>query len=132
MMTRTTPKLLAMFAAIAATCGSGAVVAQTQAVHPKAFDSPDAAAKALIDAASKDDTFELTVVLGSSAKNMLTSGNAAEDREERREFSRLPSRKNHIEHSAMNGSIAVLLIGDQDWPFPVPIVRTDEQWRFDP
>jgi hypothetical protein len=110
----------------------GAVVAQTQDVKLKTFNSPDAAAKALIEAASKDDTSELAAVLGPSAKGILTSGNAAKDRQERQEFSQLAARKNHIEHSAMNSSVAILLIGEQDWPFPVPLVRTGQEWHFDP
>jgi hypothetical protein len=71
-------------------------------------------------------------VLGSSAKGILTSGDALEDRKERREFSELSAQKHHIEHSSMNDSLAVLLVGDQDWPFPVPLVRTGQQWQFNP
>jgi hypothetical protein len=123
----------AIFAvALIATYGSGAVLAQTPGIHPKRFDSPDEAVKALIDAASKNDKSELTAILGSAAQGVLTSGDATQDQEERREFSRLASAKNHIEHSSMNSASAVLLIGDEDWPFPIPLVRTGQQWHFDP
>ena len=132
-MTRITKNTLTIFVvALIATYGSGAAFAQTPGIHPKAFDSPDAAVKALIDAASKNDKRELTAILGSVAQDVLTSGDAAQDQEEQREFSRLASAKNHIERSSMNSAAAVLLIGDEDWPFPIPLVRTGQQWHFDP
>ncbi len=105
---------------------------QPPSIHARNFKSPDGAASALIDAASKNDTQELTTILGSSGHGILTSGNTAQDREERQEFSQLASRKHRVEHSSMDSTAAVLLVGDDDWPFPVPIVRTRQQWHFDP
>lgn len=109
-----------------------AAYGQTAGVQPKPFGSADEAAKALIEAASKDDTPALTVILGSSARNILSSGNADQDREERQEFSKLAAQKNHIERSSMSDKMAILLVGNQDWPFPIPLVRTGQQWHFDP
>ena len=108
-----------------------AAYAQTPGVQPKSFASPDEAVKALIDAASKDDTQALTTVLGTSARNILSSGNASQDKEEREEFSKRAAQKNRIEHSSMSSKMAILLVGDEDWPFPIPLVRTGQQWHFD-
>ena len=88
--------------------------------------------KALIDAASKDDSQALMVILGPSAKSILSSGNASQDKEERQEFSKLAAQKNHIEHSSMSAKMAILLVGNEDWPFPIPMARTGQQWHFDP
>jgi hypothetical protein len=129
-MTYITKKPLAVLAvALIATCCSGAALAQTQA---RAFDSPEQAASALLDAASKNDTRELTAILGSTAEGILTSGNAAQDAEERQEFSKLAATKNHVEHSSMDSTTAVLLVGAEAWPFPVPLARTGQKWSFDP
>lgn len=70
--------------------------------------------------------------MGTSGHGILTSGNTAQDQEEQQEFSQLAARKHHVEHSSMDSSAAVLLVGDDDWPFPVPLVRTGQQWHFDP
>lgn len=111
---------------------SMAAFAQTPGGQPKSFGSPDEAVKALIDAASNDDSQALMVILGPSAKNILSSGNASQDKEERQEFSKLAAQKNHIEHSSMSSKTAILLVGNEDWPFPIPLMRTGQQWRFDP
>jgi hypothetical protein len=111
---------------------SMAAFAQTPGGQPKSYASPDEAVKALIDAASKDDTQALVVVLGPSAKGIMTSGNASQDTEERQEFSKLAAQKNHIEHSSMSSKTAILLVGNEDWPFPIPLTRTGQQWHFDP
>lgn len=137
-MTHIAAKSFTIFGvALIAAYGSVAVLAQTAqpgpaAIHARAFDSPDEAVKALLAAASKNDTHELAAILGSAAQGVLTSGNAAQDQEERREFSRLATAKSHIEHSSMNSASVVLLFGDDDWPFPIPLVQTGQQWHFDP
>jgi hypothetical protein len=128
-MTLTTKKPLAVFAAtLIATCCSSAAFAQIQA---RTFDSPEQAASALIGAASKDGTRELTAILGSAAQGILTSGNAAQDTEERQEFSKLATTKNQVEHSSMDSTTAVLLVGAEGWPFPIPLARTGQKWSFD-
>lgn len=99
---------------------------------PEQFDSPDRAAQALIAAAAKNDTAQLAVILGSPAKGILTSGSAAQDASERLDFVRLASAHHHTVRSSMNDKMAVLLVGSEDWPFPVPMVRTGDKWHFDP
>jgi Protein of unknown function (DUF2950) len=97
----------------------------------KTFNSPEAATDALIGAASKNDTATLAAVLGSSAKGILTSGDAKQDEAERQEFAKIATGKHHLERSSMNSHVMVLLIGDQDWPFPIPLLLEGEHWRFD-
>jgi hypothetical protein len=97
----------------------------------KTFESPEAATQALIDAASKNDVATLKAVLGSSAKGILTSGDPKQDEAERQEFAKIASEKHHLEKSTMNSHVMVLLIGDQDWPFPIPLLHEGDRWRFD-
>jgi hypothetical protein len=100
-------------------------------IRPQSFRSPDEAVLALIDAVSKNDKAALTAILGSKAQGLLSSGNTKQDEEERQAFSALASAKNHIERSAVDASAAILLIGDKDWPFPIPLIQTGQQWHFD-
>jgi hypothetical protein len=102
-----------------------------KSVAQKTFDSADAATQALIDAASKNDVAGLRAILGSSAKGILTSGDPKQDEAERQEFAKIAGQKHHLVQSSMNSHIMVLLIGDEDWPFPIPLLHDGKVWRFD-
>jgi hypothetical protein len=136
-----------IFATTIVSFAAGAALAQTPAPTPaatphrqtvpirlaqKTFDSPEAATQALIDAASKNDVATLRTVLGSSAKGILTSGDPKQDEAERQEFAKIATQKHHLEKSSMTSHVMVLLIGDQDWPFPIPLLHEGDHWRFDP
>jgi hypothetical protein len=110
---------------------AGAAIAQQNVAQQKTFDTPEAAATSLIDAASKNDTATLASVLGSSAQGILTTGDAKQDEAERREFARIAGEKHHLEQSSINAHVRILLIGDQEWPFPIPLVEEKQHWRFD-
>lgn len=105
-------------------------------IAQKTFNSPDEAAEALIDAASKNDTAALRSILGSSARGILTSGDPKQDEAERQEFAKVAGEKHHLVPSSMNRHVMVLLIGNEDWPFPIPLLQEGAQqgnvWRFDP
>ena len=111
------------------TVGVGAAFAQQNTV--KTFDSPDAAVQALIDATSKNDSAELAAVLGSKGQGILTSGDASQDQAERHEFAQLASARHKVEPSSMKAGTMILVVGEQNWPFPVPLVQVDQRWRFD-
>ncbi len=95
------------------------------------FDSPEAAAQALIAAAGSHDTAKLEAIIGPQMKGILSSGSAAQDQREQSEFARLARAKHEVQISPMNPNRAVLSIGDEDWPFPVPIRRVNGKWAFD-
>jgi len=119
--------------AVLAACVSGAAVAQERkTASQKTFDSPEAAVQALIDATSKNDTAELVAVLGSNGQGILTSGDAGQDQAERREFAQLASTRHRLEPSTMRAGTMILLVGEEAWPFPVPLVSVDQRWHFDP
>lgn len=110
---------------VLAICGSAA--AQTQ----KTFPSAEAAADALIDAAQMRDTGQIASLFGSQGRNVLMTGDAERDKGEMTEFAQLAQTKHELQPDPMNHDRMILIVGSQDWPFPVPIVRTNGQWRFD-
>jgi hypothetical protein len=112
-------------------CAALAFACAAPSVAQERFDSAEAAAQAVIDAADKHDSARLAAIFGPRAKDILTSGDAAQDRAEQTEFARLAHAKHRLEIPPMNPNRAVLAIGDEDWPFPVPIVRTNGKWSFD-
>jgi hypothetical protein len=98
---------------------------------PKTFDSAEAAAQALMQAAEKDDVAGLSALFGPTGKAVLTSGDPEQDKRERAEFVRLARNKHQLEPDQMNAAVMILSIGSEDWPFPVPIVRSENKWSFD-
>lgn len=105
------------------------VLALAQA--PKTFDSAGAAAQALIDATEKDDVAALSALFGPGGKAVLTSGDTQQDKKERAEFARMARDKHQLEPDPLNSAVTILAIGAEDWPFPIPIVRSKDKWYFD-
>ncbi len=107
-------------------------IGRGQAVsNQTAFDSPEAAMQALIDAAANNDTAQLSALFGPNGKQILTSGDPQKDQAERQEFSQLAKRKHELQPSSMNKNVRILTVGAEDWPFPAPIVQTNGKWRFE-
>jgi hypothetical protein len=111
--------------------GAGQPAGAQQPVAPQTFDSPDAAAQAVIDGAEKHDKARLASIFGSEGNAILTSGNPDQDRAEQSEFSQLARAKHQLITDPRNSNRVILSIGDDDWPFPVPIVRANGKWSFD-
>jgi hypothetical protein len=102
------------------------------AQHLKTFDSPDAAAQAVIEAAASNNIAELKAIFGPNNKAILTSGDPKQDAEERAEFARMARAKFAIEKDPMNHHRVILDIGPDNWPFPVPLVEKEGKWSFEP
>ena len=70
-------------------------------------------------------------IFGPQGKDIVESGDPAEDRSGRAEFARMVREKMQVEPAPGNPDRATLVAGPQDWPFPVPLVRKNGQWHFD-
>jgi hypothetical protein len=106
-----------------------AVLAQADSVGAKSFQSPDEAAKALLEAIGKDDNNQLIALFGSAEADLLSSGDEVEDKNNRVEFASLAKEKMRLE--PMGEDKAILHVGNADWPFPIPIVKVGDGWQFD-
>src|SRR5690348_6760697 len=113
------------------------VVAMASGLHAAAtkenqqtFATPQEAAQALIDATEHNDVAALLKVLGPDGKDIIISGDPAEDTKHRAEFARSAHQKLRIDQD--NPLNTILVVGDQEWPFPIPLVEKDGKWRFDP
>jgi hypothetical protein len=95
----------------------------------KTFASPEDAVKALIDAARAGNQEELMAIFGPSAREVLSSGDAVEDRAVRERFVKAYEAKNAVTQDG--AAKAVLQIGAEEWPFPIPIVKKGQKWSFD-
>ena len=106
--------------------------AQTSAspMKGKAFASPEEAAASLIDAAEKYDESALTEVLGPDSYDIIHTGEPARDSEKVKEFAALARAKMSISLDKTKTK-AIVNVGDDDWPFPLPIVKSGNSWSFD-
>lgn len=95
------------------------------------FDSADAAVQALIEAAEKHDVARLNTIFGPQGNATLTSGNPVQDKQEQSDFSRIAHEKHQLLVDQRDPNRMILSLGDEDWPFPVPLVRSNGKWSFD-
>ena len=100
-------------------------------VAGQGFGTPQAAAAALIDAAGKFDVPELTHIFGPHLEDVIFSGEYAQDRKHAADFVTQAREKNSVSVDPKTGTRAFLIVGDEEWPFPVPIVKRGTQWFFD-
>jgi hypothetical protein len=97
-------------------------------VQPKRFPSPEAAMEALVAALRAGDRKALVAIFGSEGRTLVSSGDAVADRQGRELFLAAYAARQTL---TVNGNTAVLTVGTDDWPFPIPLVKEGERWRFD-
>jgi len=95
----------------------------------KTFPSAAAASKALVAALQSDDTPALLNILGPDTKEILSSGDAVEDKENHEEFVE-KYRQMHRLVIEPDGA-TTLYIGAENWPTPIPLVQKGGAWYFD-
>ena len=103
----------------------------TAAAHARGFSTPQQAAEVLIAAAEKFDEVALLQIFGPGGEDIVFSGEYAQDRQHAANFVAEAREKNGISTDPNGGDRAFLLVGDEDWPFPVPLVKNGVQWFFD-
>ena len=96
------------------------------------FNTPQQAADALIDAAEKFDVAELAYIFGPDGEDVVFSGEFAQDRQHAANFVAEAHEKKSVSVDPRTGNRAFLLVGNEDWPFPVPLVKKSDKWSFDP
>jgi hypothetical protein len=95
----------------------------------KTFSSPEEASNALMTAAQRNDEAAMLQILGPAGKQIVSSGDEAEDAQSRAKF----VQKYHEMHRLVkepDGTV-VLYIGAENWPTPIPLVDKGNLWRFD-
>jgi hypothetical protein len=93
------------------------------------FTSPEEAMRALVDAATAKDRGALAEIFGAEYQAEMFSGDQVQDNAEMDEFAADVQESAKLEK--VNDTQFTLLIGVENWPFPMPIVKDENQWRFD-
>jgi hypothetical protein len=98
------------------------------AAQQKTFSSPEEAVKAAEAAVKNNDDKELLAIFGPAAKELMFSGDPVADKQRRATFVAAYNEKNSL---MTDGENRILIVGKQDWPFPIPLVKKGQSWVFD-
>jgi Protein of unknown function (DUF2950) len=97
----------------------------------KTFSTTKEAAEALIQAAEKDDIPAMQEIFGQAGEDLLSTEDPVQDRNIVAGFVAEAHQKNFIKIDPKNPDRAILVVGDTDWPMPIPIVKKNGRWFFD-
>jgi hypothetical protein len=96
---------------------------------PHDYETPEAAVQALIEATKSNDTGALLKVLGEDAKGLIDSGDAVADKNARERFVERYEVAHSLDTSVPDS--VTLEVGEDKWPFPIPVVKENGGWHFD-
>lgn len=97
----------------------------------KAFTTPNEAAQALIQAAGSYDVPALLAILGQDARDLVSSEDPVSDKNRCVTFATLAHEKQSVSLEPKEPNQATLSVGNEDWPFPIPIVKRNGKWYYD-
>ncbi len=92
------------------------------------YRSPEDAVKALVEALSANDEKKLIAIFGPGGKQLISSGDEVADSAGRERFLQAYQEKNRLVE--VDSKKVVLEIGNDAWPFPIPIKKIGKDWRF--
>jgi hypothetical protein len=85
----------------------------------------------LVDAAAKFDVDTLVEIFGPDGDELVLTGEIPQDRQRAIDFSAGAREKKTVSLDPKKANRAFLLVGNEDWPFPVPLVKMRDKWIFD-
>jgi hypothetical protein len=123
-------RILAVLLAGAALCMFALPTAPSaQAARPREFATPESAVQTLIATVRDGKLEELLAIFGPDGRELIASSDAASGRRNREVFTVAVAEQWRLADDGPNRK--TLVIGYEDWPFPVPLVRDSGGWRFD-
>jgi hypothetical protein len=111
--------------------------AQAQTVHqptaqgPKAFATPQEAADELIKAASAYDVPQLLAIFGPDGKDIVSTADPVQDKNNAAAFAKEASATHTVTVDPSKPNLATVIVGQERWPLPVPLVKQNGKWYFD-
>jgi hypothetical protein len=105
--------------------------AASQAGNQKQFANAKEAADALIQAAASFDQAALKEILGPDSDEIIASQDPVQDKNRAMAFAAKAKEKVSIDMDKKKGDHAILEVGNDDFPLPIPIVKNKGKWAFD-
>jgi hypothetical protein len=122
---------IALFTLLSLASYTGARTSATQTAAQKTFATPQEAAAALVQAAAKDDVAALTAILGPGSEDLISSEDPVRDKNNLAQFAAEAKQKEDVSVDPGNPNRATLSVGENNWPLPIPMVRSNGSWHFD-
>ena len=97
----------------------------------KQFDTPQQAAASLVQAAAAFQVPALKEILGPDSEDIVASKDPVMDKERALAFAAKAKEKQAIKIDPKNPNQAILSVGEDAFPLPIPIVKKDGKWSFD-
>lgn len=104
--------------------------ASSEQATPKTFATPGEAADALVQAAADYDVPTLLAILGPAGKD-LVAADPVMDKGRAVAFAAKARAKKQVVIDPEDPGSATLVVGEDDWPLPIPIEESDGRWAFD-
>ena len=104
---------------------------ETSSQNQKTFATPKEAADAFVQAAGSFDVPALEQILGPGGEDLIASEDSVRDKNIAVAFAAKAHEKNSVVVDPKNPDRATLVVGNDDWPLPIPIVKRDGRWFFD-
>ena len=120
--------VVASLHAASATKKEASSAPQTQ---QKQFNTPKEAVDSLVQAAGSYDVAALKEILGPDSADVVSSEDPVQDKNKAAAFAAKAKEKTSIGTDAKNPNMAILTVGNDDFPLPIPIVRQKGKWMFD-
>ena len=105
------------------------VLAAPEASAQQTFKTPDEAAARLAEAAKSGYAKMVLMVLGRDAADIVSSGDEVSDKETLERFTKAWDEKHSIKLEG--DKKAVMILGNDDFPFPIPLMKKKSVWEFD-
>jgi len=99
------------------------------AASQKTFASPEQAGDALAASWRRGSKADILEIFGPSGLKLVSSGDAIADKEAREKLTSEYDAQHKIEKNGEQK--ALLILGKDEFPFPIPLVRQAKVWRFD-
>lgn len=128
---------LALFSVVAPARYAVAQPSETEVAPPgkvtrqKKFATSKLAADALISAAEQFDVLALLEIIGPHGSDLVQTADKVQDKQRATTFAAKAREKTLVTPDPKNPNRVILSVGNEDWPYPVPIVKRSGQWFFD-
>ena len=93
------------------------------------FGSPEEAVRTLAEVVKAADVEQLSAIFGPDSKELVDTSDPVTARRNRETFTAAFAEDWSLVDAEPAGK--TLVIGNEEWPFPVPLVQDGNSWRFD-
>jgi hypothetical protein len=105
--------------------------ASAPASGQKQFDTPKQAADALVQVAANFDVAAAKEILGPDGEDIVASDDPVQDKNRAAAFAAKAKEKMSVQTDKKNPNQAIVLVGNDDFPLPIPLVKKSGKWFFD-